>query len=115
MPGVLGRLGDDVQQHPPDRPAGTGLEPGRLGQGVIGVQVGDRGDELVGVPGDPVVVGEHASNLDQLDGDLAVASVALGVARSSYARRPSAENARLVDRAVAAVDRLLDQRLAAGR
>ena len=48
---------------------------------------------------------------DQLDGDLAVASVALGVARSSYARCPSAENARLLDRAVAAVDRLLDQRL----
>ena len=55
------------------------------------------------------------TSLDQLDGDLAVASVALGVARYSYARCPSDENARLVDRAVSAVDRLLDQRLTATR
>jgi hypothetical protein len=52
---------------------------------------------------------------DQLDGDLAVASIALGVARSSYARCPSGENAREVAAALAAVDRLLDLRLAASR
>lgn len=51
------------------------------------------------------------SDLDRLDSDITVASIALGAARASYARCPSAENARLVDRAVAAVDRLLDDRL----
>jgi hypothetical protein len=55
------------------------------------------------------------SPLDRIDADIAMASVALGVARSSFARCPSSENARVLDRAAAAVDRLLDERLAAGR
>jgi hypothetical protein len=42
-----------------------------------------------------------------------VAYIALGVARTSYTRCPSAENARLVDEAEGDVDRLLDERLAA--
>jgi hypothetical protein len=55
------------------------------------------------------------TSLDQLDCDISVASVALGVARASYIRCPSAENARLVDEAQGAVDRLLDERFAAQR
>ncbi len=55
------------------------------------------------------------TGLDQLDHDITVAHVALGVARASYTRCPSAENARLVEEATAAVDRLLDERLAAQR
>jgi hypothetical protein len=55
------------------------------------------------------------SPLERIDADLGLAAVAVGVARGSYGRCPSAENARVLDRAVAAVDRLLDERLAAGR
>jgi hypothetical protein len=55
------------------------------------------------------------TSLDQLDCDISVASIALGVARASYSRCPSAENARLVDEAQGAVDRLLDERFAAQR
>ena len=55
------------------------------------------------------------SPLERIDTDIAMATVALGVARGSFARCPSSENARVLDRAVAAVDRLLDERLAAGR
>ena len=51
--------------------------------------------------------------IDRIDSDIALASVALGAARSSYTRCPSAENAQLLDQAMAAVDRLLDARLAA--
>ena len=51
------------------------------------------------------------ASTDEVDADLAMAGIALAEARRSYARCPSAENARLVDRAAAAVDRLLDQRL----
>ena len=53
--------------------------------------------------------------IDRIDSDISIASIALGVARASYARCPSSENARVLDRAVDAVDRLLDERLAAGR
>jgi hypothetical protein len=53
-------------------------------------------------------------DIDRIDCDLSVAQVALAVARRAHARCPSGENAGLVDQAVAAVDRLLDQRLAAG-
>ena len=56
-----------------------------------------------------------APSTDRIDTDLAIAGVALGSARASYVRCPSSENARVLDRAVAAVDRLLDERLAAGR
>src|SRR5918992_1951410 len=59
VPGVLGRLGDDVQEGPARRPAGALREPRRLGQRVGEVQV-DGGDELVGATGDLVVAGEHA-------------------------------------------------------
>ncbi len=48
----------------------------------------------------------------EVDADLAMAGIALGEARRAHARCPSAENARLVDRAAAAVDRLLDRKLA---
>ena len=53
--------------------------------------------------------------IDRIDSDIEIASVALGVARASFARCPSAENAHLLDGARAAVDRLLDERLAARR
>ncbi len=53
------------------------------------------------------------TSIDRLDLDISVAYIALGVARSSYTRCPSAENARLVDEAEGAVDRLLDERFAA--
>jgi hypothetical protein len=51
------------------------------------------------------------TDLDRIDSDISVASIALGIARASYRRCPSGENARAVDVAVAVVDRLLDQRL----
>ena len=53
------------------------------------------------------------TSLDQLDYDISVAYIALGVARSSWDRCPSAENARVVDEAESRVDRLLDERFAA--
>jgi hypothetical protein len=55
------------------------------------------------------------TSLDQIDYDISVAYIALGVARGSYTRCPSAENSRLVDEAESAVDRLLDERFAAQR
>ncbi len=55
------------------------------------------------------------STLDQLDSDISIAYLALGAARASYTRCPSAGNARLVEEAEDAVDRLLDERLAAQR
>ena len=51
------------------------------------------------------------TDTDRIDRDLAVAQVALGLARRACARCPSGENARLVAEALAAVDRLLDLRL----
>ena len=53
------------------------------------------------------------ASLDQLDYDISVAYIALGVARSSWDRCPSAENARTVDEAEGCVNRLLDERFAA--
>ena len=52
------------------------------------------------------------TSLDQIDYDISVAYIALGVARSSYDRCPSAENARVVDDAEGSVNRLLEQRFA---
>jgi hypothetical protein len=52
------------------------------------------------------------TSLDDLDLEIAVAYIALGVARSAEAHCPSAENTRRVAEAVAAVDSLLDTRLA---
>ena len=53
------------------------------------------------------------TSLDQLDYEISVAYIALGVARSSFDRCPSAENARAVDEAEGSVNRLLDERFAA--
>jgi len=53
------------------------------------------------------------TSIDQLDYDISVAFIALGVARSSWARCPSGENAEAVDAAEHCVDRLLDERFAA--
>jgi hypothetical protein len=60
-------------------------------------------------------MGPTTTSLDRVDLDLSVASIALGVARSSWDRCPSAENACAVADAEACVDRLLDERLAARR
>ncbi len=61
----------------------------------------------------PTVTPTDRIDTDRIDTDISIAGVALGVARAAYARCPSGENARALDRAVAAVDRLLDERLAA--
>ena len=53
------------------------------------------------------------TTLDQLDYDFSVAFIALGVARSSWDRCPSAENARAVGEAEGSMNRLLDERLVA--
>ena len=53
------------------------------------------------------------TSLDQLDYDISVAYIALGVARGAFDRCPSAENARAVEAAEAGVDRLLDERFTA--
>lgn len=53
------------------------------------------------------------TSLDEIDLDVSVAFVALGVARSAFTRCPSGENQRAVDDAENAVNRLLDARLAA--
>jgi hypothetical protein len=53
------------------------------------------------------------TSLDQLDYDISVAFIALGVARGSFDRCPSGENADAVGAAERCVDRLLDQRFAA--
>jgi hypothetical protein len=62
-----------------------------------------------------VAMSTTVSPLERIDSDISIAAIALGVARSSFARCPSSENARVLDRALAAVDRLLDERWAAGR
>ncbi|HYX97472.1 MAG TPA: hypothetical protein VE823_20635 [Geodermatophilus sp.] len=53
------------------------------------------------------------TGVETLDLEIAIAHIALGVARSAAARSPSAENARRVAEAEADVDALLDERLAA--
>jgi len=55
------------------------------------------------------------TSVDQIDLDISIAFVALGVARTALGRCPSGENELAVDRAQAAVDRLLDARLLAAR
>jgi hypothetical protein len=49
--------------------------------------------------------------VDQLDLDLALAAVALGMARTRFDHCGSAENTRLLQEAQAQVDLLLDERL----
>jgi hypothetical protein len=56
-------------------------------------------------------MGTPITSLDQLDYDISVAYIALGVARSTFARCPNAENAQIVDDAEGSVNRLLDERL----
>ncbi|RBY80599.1 hypothetical protein DQ238_08465 [Geodermatophilus sp. TF02-6] len=51
------------------------------------------------------------TRIETLDLEIAVAYIALGVARSAETRCPSAENTRRVAEAEADVDALLDQRL----
>jgi hypothetical protein len=53
------------------------------------------------------------NTLDELDYGISVAYIALGVARTSWARCPSAENAHLVDEAETAVNQLLEERFVA--
>ena len=55
------------------------------------------------------------TSLDEIDLEVSVAFVALGVARSAFTRCPSGENQRAVDDAENAVNQLLDARLAAQR
>ena len=55
------------------------------------------------------------TTLEQLDCDISVATVALGVARRAFDRCPSAENESAVDAGFRRVDRLLDERFAAQR
>ncbi|MGR7026779.1 hypothetical protein [Geodermatophilus sp. URMC 62] len=52
------------------------------------------------------------TSTDQLDLDISVAYIALGVARSSWNRCPSAQNASAVDEAEGCVNRLLEERFA---
>ena len=55
----------------------------------------------------------RVTSIDELDLEISVAYIALGGARHLFGRCPSAENQRRVDEAEAAVDSLLDLRLAA--
>jgi hypothetical protein len=55
------------------------------------------------------------TSIDEIDLDISVAYIALGAARSTFTRCPSAENERRVADAAADVDRLLDARLVAAR
>ena len=52
------------------------------------------------------------TSVDEIDLDIAVAYIALGVARGAFSRCPSADNEQRVAEAMAGVDRLLDARLA---
>ncbi len=56
-----------------------------------------------------------APALDLLDAEIALCGQLLRTARAAYGRSPSGENARRVAAALAQVDRLLDERLAASR
>ncbi|MCW2579840.1 MAG: hypothetical protein JWR82_1441 [Blastococcus sp.] len=51
--------------------------------------------------------------IDQLDIEISLAHIAVESARGLFGRCPSTENDQRVESAVAEVDRLLDQRLAA--
>jgi hypothetical protein len=62
-----------------------------------------------------VVMSPTVTSLDQLDCDISVAYIALGIARSSWERCPSSENAQAADDAESCVNRLLDERFAAQR
>ena len=55
------------------------------------------------------------TSLDEIDLEISVAYIALGAARSAFARSPSGENARAVDDAETALNAHLDARLVAQR
>ena len=55
------------------------------------------------------------TSLDEIDLDISVAYIALGVARTAFARCPSGENAGAVDDAENTLNNLLDARLDARR
>lgn len=50
------------------------------------------------------------TSLDEIDYEISVAYIALGVARGAWQRCPSGENEGAVRRAEAEIDRLLDDR-----
>jgi hypothetical protein len=52
------------------------------------------------------------TTIDQIDLDISIAFIALGVARHAFTRCPSGENARGIDEAEGALNQLLDARLA---
>jgi hypothetical protein len=53
------------------------------------------------------------TSIDEIDLEISIAYIALGGARGLWQRSPTTENALRVDEAEAAVDLLLDRRLAA--
>ena len=53
------------------------------------------------------------TSLDQIDLDISIAYIALGAARTAFARCPSGENERSVDEAERALNAQLDARLVA--
>ena len=53
------------------------------------------------------------TSLDQIDLDISIAYIALGVARTAFARCPSGENERAVAEAETALNSRLDARLVA--
>ena len=59
-----------------------------------------------------IVVSPTLTSIDQIDYDISVAYIALGVARSSFDRCPSGENASAVTEAESCVNRLLEERFA---
>jgi hypothetical protein len=69
--------------------------------------------QFAGTDRQEVVMSPTVASLDQLDSDISVAYIVLGVARSAWDRCPSAENARAVDEAEDCVNRLLDERFTA--
>jgi hypothetical protein len=61
--------------------------------------------------GQEVAMSTIVTSVEELDLEISVAFAVLGGARGRFERCPSAANQRLVDEAMAGVDRLLDQRL----
>ena len=59
VPGVLGGLGDDVQEGAPRAPHLAGLEPRRRRQRLGGIEVGQRRHQLVGAGGHLLVPGQQ--------------------------------------------------------
>jgi hypothetical protein len=62
-----------------------------------------------------VAMSPTITSLDEIDLEISVAYIALGAARSAFARCPSGENALAVDEAENALNAQLDLRFAATR